>query len=110
MLTASDVIEINKVFDRGVTVNANSLEFAEEMAEDYKSWLTKAAIYSRAILIDHVFEEGNKRTAAAVIMALMEINNVQYNPEKIPHIIVSILKRNMTKIREIERCIKDGLI
>jgi len=108
MLSKKDLVELNKEFGNGVVVNGNSLDYAIQTNLCSKNWLRSAAIFTRAILIDHIFEDGNKRTTAAVIMALMELNKVDYDKEKIPHIITHILKKNMTKISEIERCIKDG--
>jgi len=61
---------------------------AKEMAW-CRDWLVCSAIFARAILTGHVFEDGNKRTAAAVIMLLMEMNDVSYKPEAIPRIIVN---------------------
>ena len=110
MLSQKDVIEINKQFSTGSMVNEGSLDFAVKTNARSKNWLRSAAILTRSILIDHVFEDGNKRTAAAVIMLLMDLNKLSFNPEKIPKIIVKILKKNMTNIREIERCIKDGIL
>jgi prophage maintenance system killer protein len=109
MLSKKDIIEINKEFSTGRLMNEGSLEFAVKTNARSKNWLRTAAILTRSILIDHVFEDGNKRTAAAVIMLLMDMNKVLINQEEIPRVIVKLLKKNSTDIRYIERCIKDGI-
>ena len=57
----------------------------------------------------HPFEDGNKRTAAAIIIVLMDLNKIQFIPDEIPKIIIKILKKNITNITQIERCIKDAV-
>ena len=110
MLSKKDIIEINKEFSIGRIMNESSLDFAVKTTARSKNWLRSAAVLTRAVLIDHVFEDGNKRTAAAGIMLLMRLNKIMFDPELIPNIIVKILTKNITNIREIERCIKDGII
>ncbi|HIH37448.1 hypothetical protein J4460_03715 [Candidatus Woesearchaeota archaeon] len=109
MLSLKDIIEINKEFDKGTVINSSSLSFAVQECARSKNWVRSAALLVRAILIDHVFEEGNKRTAAAVIMVIMDISKIRYDPEKIPSVIITILKKNMTSVIAIERCIKDAI-
>jgi prophage maintenance system killer protein len=109
MLSLKDVIEINKEFGNGQIINEGSISYAISLTARSKNWLRTAALFTRSILIDHTFEDGNKRTAAAIIMLVMDINNVPYNPGKIPKIIVRILLKNITGITEIERCIKDAI-
>jgi prophage maintenance system killer protein len=109
MLSKKDIVELNKELSNGVIINESSLDFAVTTSARSKNWLKTAAIFTRAILIDHVFEDGNKRTAAGVIIFLMEMNNISFDPEKIPRIIVKILKNNITNLMEIERCIKDAV-
>lgn len=109
MLSKKDVIEISRNFSICTFINESSLDYAIKEIEQSRNWLRSAAVLTRAVLIDHVFEDGNKRTSAAIIMLLMESGAVCYNPEKIPKIIVTILKKNMTRIPRIERCIKDAV-
>lgn len=90
-------------------MNESSLQYAVKTTARSKNWLRTAALLTRAILVDHAFEDGNKRTVAAVIIVLMDLNKVSFDPEKVPKIIVRILKNNMTSIMQIERCIKDGI-
>ncbi len=108
MLTQKDIIAINAVLDSGRIVNQGSLDYALSVTYRNKNWLRCAAVLTRAILIDHVFEDGNKRTAAAVIMAYFEMNGVQYNADKLNKIIVLMLKKNIVDIKKIERLISSA--
>lgn len=109
MLSKKDIIGINKELSNGHLINEGSLDYVTKEYARSKNWLKTAAGFTRAILIDHVFEDGNKRTAAAVIMLLMKMNKINFEPEEIPNIIVEILKKNITNIRGIEKCIKNGI-
>jgi len=109
MLSKKDIIELNKQFHTGHVINEGSLDYAVQTTARSRNWLRTAAVMSRIILVDHVFEDGNKRTAAAVIMLLMELSKLEYYPEKIPYVVVYISKKSFTNIKELERCIKNGL-
>jgi prophage maintenance system killer protein len=109
MLSKKGVVEANRQFSTGRMMNESSLDYAVKENARSKNWLRSAAIFARAILVDHVFEDGNKRTAAAVIMFLMEFNNISFDPALVSKAVVKILKDNITSIREIERCIKDAV-
>jgi len=109
MITLKGIIEINKKFDNGRIVNKASLEFALSTAKHSKDWVKQLAILTRAILVDHPFEEGNKRTAAALIFSLLETQKVAYDPYKLDKAVFRITKKNITGIEEIRRLIKDAL-
>ncbi len=61
----------------------------------------------RAILLDRVFEKGNKRTASALIMSILEIHKEGYDPKKVDDVIVEIIKNNINNINKIRRMIKN---
>jgi len=107
MLTKKAIIEINKEFDVGKVINEGSLDFAISSANETKDWIKQLAYLTRAILIDHVFSEANKRTTAALIMAILEEKKVGYDPYKIDNLIINIIKNNITNINQIRRIIKD---
>lgn len=107
MLSKKDIIALNQELHTGRIVNEGSLDYAIETTKRSKNWLKSAATLTRAILIDHVFEDGNKRTAAAVIMVHLEMNNIHYNPDSVNQMIIRILKKNITNMRTIERMIKN---
>jgi prophage maintenance system killer protein len=108
MLSKKDIIEINKTFHTGKLSNESSLDFALSHVYRSKNWLKTAAILSRAILIDHVFEDGNKRTAAGTIMTIMEMNKIAFSPAKIDNLVIDITKKNISKIRDVEKVIVRG--
>ena len=67
------------------------------------AWLT------RAILLDHVFEEGNKRTAALLIKTYSDYEGYETYDDKIVKIIKEIILKNITSIRKIEEMIKNAI-
>ncbi len=109
MLSKKDIIAINQAVDSGKVVNDSSLDYAIKTIGRSKNWLRAAALLTRAVLIDHVFEDGNKRTAVAIIITYYEMNNLPYNQDRVNEIIVRMLKKNVTSITTIERLIKDGI-
>ena len=109
MIEEQGIISINKQFDKGNVINKGSLDFALSSAKRSKNWLKQLSIITRAILIDHVFEEGNKRTASALIMSTMETYKIAYDPYEVDRIIIKILKENITSINKIQRLIKNAI-
>jgi prophage maintenance system killer protein len=109
MLSKKDIIIINQQFSSGRVVNEGSLDYAIDTVRKSGNWLKTAAIICRAVLIDHVFEDGNKRTAAAAMLACAEISGVMLNMDKINKAIVLMMKNNTTEIKTIERMIKDAI-
>ena len=90
MFSVQDVIEVNKEFDKGKIVNEGSLEFALSSIKNTKDWITQLAYLIRSIVLDHVFEEGNKRTAVALIIAYAEAHKRAYDLTKIDKIIIAL--------------------
>ena len=107
MISKKGIITINRKFDSGIVVNASSLDFALSNLKTTKDWTKQLAYLVRAILIDHVFEEGNKRTAAALIMDFIEIQKLAYDSYKVDKLIIEIIKKNITDINKIRRLIKN---
>ena len=108
LLSKKAIININEEFENGHVINENSLDYAINLARKSENWLKALAIVVRAILIDHIFEEGNKRTAAGVIMIWLEMENLYYNKTKINSLIVKMLKKNITSLNEIMELIKNA--
>jgi len=104
-----DLLRINKGFG-GNLRSDSSLDFAFDMQNkkklgDYK----KLAYLMRAILVDHPFSDGNKRTAAFAALAFAEENEKQVNNELLLHHIIAIAKQNIIEIRNIERRMKNAI-
>lgn len=110
MLTRNDLIEINKLFDKGRVVNNGSLDFALSSSQRTKDWVTQLSYIIRAIVVDHVFEEGNKRTAAAVFISYCEAHKKAYDIYKIDKIIRDLIKKGITDITNIRRMIKNAIV
>ncbi len=109
MLTEKDLISLNRQFSSGAVRNKSSMGFA--LAQTYRSkyWFKSMCLLARAIIIDHIFEDGNKRTAAAVIMAYMDMNSYDYNPDKVAKAVLVIAKKNIKDINSIGRMIKNAI-
>ena len=107
MLTEKDIVEINKEFDKGVIINKSSLDFTIKTVESTKDWVTQAAYLTRAIALDHIFEEGNKRTALAVLIAYFKANKKAYDLYGVEKVIITMITKNISSIENIRRMIKN---
>jgi len=107
MLTLKDAIAINEEFHDGKVANKSSLEFALGYAKRTSNWTKALAYIVRAILIDHVFEDGNKRTAAAIILTEAYVQGFTVNKDKLARLVERVLRKNITNVQEIEELIKD---
>ncbi len=109
-ISKEDLLRINKGFG-GNLRSGSSIDFAIEMQKNHKiSQYKKLAYLWRAILVDHPFSDGNKRTATFFALKFVEENHKQIDRELIIHHTLSIAKKNITNIRQIEwrlkSCIK----
>ena len=108
-LTKKDIIALNQQFEDGSLHNEASLDFALGYAKKTENWTKALAFLVRAILIDHVFREGNKRTAAILIKSYTEYEGHKIYDDEILKSIKKILLKNITSIAEIEDMIKNGI-
>ncbi len=108
-LTRKDIIALNQEFEDGAVHNEASLDFALSYAKRTENWHKALAWLIRAILIDHVFEEGNKRTAALLLKSYVEFEGHRTYDDKIVKMIKEILLKNITDISKIEEMIKDAI-
>lgn len=105
-ISKEDLIRINQGFG-GNLRNDSSLDYALDAQKnnklgDYK----KLAYLLRAILVDHPFSDGNKRTAIFLCLYFAEENKKQVDRELLLEQIISIAKNNISEIRNIEWRIK----
>ena len=107
ILNSKDIIALNQEFDFGKLHNEASLDFAISYARKTENWTKALAFLTRAILIDHVFEEANKRTAALLIMTYSEYEGYMTNSSKIAIMIKNIILKNITSIKKIEDMIQN---
>lgn len=109
IFTKKDIITVNLRFAEGHFNNESSLDYALSEFKRDISWTKKLAYLIRAILIDHVFEEGNKRTACAIMLAYTELNNYRLEEQSAISIIKRMLLKNITSIAKIQGMIEDGI-
>ena len=104
-----EVIGINHWFG-GNLRSGSSIDYAIDRLEDKKLGMYKKLAYLlRAILVDHPFSDGNKRTAAYISLKFATEFKKQVNTELLIHHLVSIAKQNIHDIRKIERRLKNAL-
>jgi prophage maintenance system killer protein len=108
-ISKEDLIRINRGFGGELRNNA-SLDFAIEKQEnkklgDYK----KLAYLFRAILVDHPFTDGNKRTAMFAAFAFTSEHQKQVDKDLLAHQIQSIAEKNIIEIRAIEERLKNAI-
>lgn len=105
-ISKEDLLRINHGFG-GNLRNDASLDFAIDMQNNLKLGEYKKLAYLwRAILVDHPFSDGNKRTATFFALKFADENKKQVDRELIVHHALSIAKQNLTNIRQIEWRIK----
>ena len=108
-ISKEDIVRIAKGFD-GVLRNPSSLDFALEKQNEVKLGPYKKLAYlMRAILVDHPFSDGNKKTAMFVALAFAEENKKQVDEELLKHHILSIASKNIIDIRAIEERMKNAI-
>ncbi len=107
VLTKKDISAFNQEFDNGHLMNEPSLDFALSYAKKTENWIKALAFITRAILIDHVFEEGNKRTVALLIKTYAEYEGYDTYDDKLLKLIKTVVLKNITSIRKLEEMIKN---
>jgi|SRR3989344_146523 len=106
-ISKEDLLRINKGFG-GNLRSSGSLDFAIDKQEGRKlGEYKKLAYLFRAILVDHPFVDGNKRTASFLAFQFADENRKQIDKELLVHHITSIAKQNITNIRNIEWRLKN---
>ena len=106
MFYKEELVNLNKKVSNGNIVNKSSLDFALSSIKD-KPWFDQVAYLVRSILIGHVFEDGNKRTAALLMMAYCTELEIGFDPERIPETIVTITSKNINNLGKIKRLLKN---
>lgn len=104
-----DIVKIAKGFN-GNLRNSSSLEFALDKQQNKKlGEYKKLAYLLRAILVDHPFSDGNKKTAMFVAFAFAEEFSKKVDDELLKHHILSIASKNISEIRAIEERMKNAI-
>ena len=110
-LNKKDLIRINQeIGANGKLHNEDSIDFALSIAKQNKSWLYELSYIIRSLLVDHCFEDGNKRTAIIVAIAYFENNNLDYDKDKLTKTVWNISKKNISDINKLMRMMKNAII
>jgi len=108
-ISKEDLIRINRGFGGGLKSDS-SLDFAIEKQEDKKLGdYKKLAYLIRAILVDHPFTDGNKRTAMFIAFSFASEYHKQIDRDILAHQIQSIAEKNIISIRAIEERLKNAI-
>ena len=108
-ISKEDLIRINKGFG-GNLHNEFSLDFALEQQKSNKfGEYTKLAYLLRAILVDHAFSDGNKKTAMFVAYAFANELGKNVDDELLKHHILSIASKSIIDIKIIMERMKNAI-
>ena len=96
-LTKKDIISFNQeIGEKGKFNNESSLDFALGMTKTKKNWLYALSYVARSLLVDHVFEDGNKRTAFMVIEYYLTVHNKVVDKDRLMTIVRQVAKNSIT--------------
>ena len=104
-ITEKELIGINEKFDDGIIVNRGSLDFALNSIKKSQDWQEQIAYLLRALLVDHVFKDGNKRTATNLLVTSLEREGFSFNKEEVIRLSIKLAKESITDIKEIKKLI-----
>lgn len=111
LLTKKDVVAFNQeIGESGEFHNESSLDFALQLAKVKHNWLYEASYLIRSLLTDHVFRDGNKRTALLVAIYYIEENGKESDKEKLLKLMKRIAKNNITHPVKIARLLYGTVI
>jgi len=101
-----DIVIINKRLG-GDLSRDGSLDFAIDKAnQEKRNPYRKIAYLVRAIIVDHPFSDGNKRTALEIVVKELYRYEIECNIEKLTKIITKTAKKNIHEIIKIERMLR----
>ncbi|MBI2106076.1 Fic family protein [Candidatus Woesearchaeota archaeon] len=108
-LTKKDIIAINQRFSTGYFENESSLSSALEHSRHSIAWTKQLAYLIRAILIDHVFVDGNKRTAYALLLNYIDLNEWKIKEDLAITLIKNLVLKGEKSIANIQRRIENAI-
>ena len=110
LINKKDLIRINQeIGSTGRLVNESSLDYALSIKKHRKSWLYELSHLVRSMLVDHAFEDGNKRTALVLILSYFEEKYAKYDRNRMVSIVHTIAKKNINNVTRIMELIKSGI-
>ena len=108
-ISKKDLLRINHGFG-GNLRSYSSLDFAFDIQGNKNlGGYKKLAYLLRAILVDHPFSDGNKRTAAYLAFFFANEYNKKIDNELLSHHVLSIASKNINNIRAIEERLKNAI-
>lgn len=106
-----DLIRINQeIGENGNFHNEGTLDFTLSIIKQKKSWLYELSYLVRSLLVDHVFEDGNKRTAMVLATTYLEDKKIEYDQDRLLKVFWNISKKSITDINKITRLIKSVIV
>lgn len=104
-----ELLRINQGFG-GNLRSDSSLDFALDRLKNKKLGLYRKLSYLwRAILVDHPFSDGNKRTAIYAALFFVTKYDKKVDRSLLLHHAVSIAKQSIHDLRKIERRLKNAI-
>lgn len=105
-INKDEILKINKKLGGNLS-RTGSLDYALDIIKHEKrNPYKKVAYLVRAIIVDHPFIDGNKRTALEVIIKELYKENIVCDIKKLTKTIVKIAKNNINSIIKIERMLR----
>lgn len=107
MITVAELIVMNKeIGEEGKLRNKSALEFAIDQANSLRSdaFYKQMAYVARALLVDHAFVEGNKRTFTVFAAQLLKENKIELETVKMWRLmdcIYNITTKRITNLKKI---------
>lgn len=110
IISKKDIIAFNKeVGASGGFSNESSFDFALDLAKNKKNWLYELSYLVRSLLVDHAFQDGNKRTCLLVMAYYLEQNGKEFDRQALLGSILKISKKNISDPVAIARLIYHAL-
>ncbi len=106
MITISELAVINQeIGESGQIRNKSALEFAVDQANSLRSdaFFKQLAYVARALLVDHAFAEGNKRTFTYFAAKIFKENKIELDAVKTWGLMDCIYKITTKRITSLEK-------
>jgi len=105
-INKEDIVNINRRLGGDLSRNG-SLDYAVDKAnQEKRNPYRKIAYLVRAIIVDHPFTDGNKRTALEIVVKEFYGHGIECDIEKLTKVITKIAKNNIHEIIKIERMLR----
>ena len=107
-LNKKDIIALNQqIGEKGEFNNESSLDFALGIAKTKRNWLYELSYVVKSLLVDHVFRDGNKRTAFLVVSYYADEQKRNIDQENLLTTVRKIAKNNITNPTIIMRLVNN---